>query len=137
MDRSSARCVSDRALGGGAWSTFRCHFSSRAAPMAKRPTGNVRSMGQARTAGARGRRCRCAASWSWPPCSEPVEDAPEPLALPFGRLAPDRAGSHVVDELLFLRPQLAAVSLAPQGNLVPGRRAIDVGEVRRAVVLVL
>src|SRR5262249_51384914 len=93
------------------------------------------SMGRARPAGARGRRYRCVASWSWPLSSEPVEDALEPLPLLLGRFAPDRARRHVVDELLFLRPQPAAVSLAPQGDLVPWRRAVDVGEVRRALVL--
>src|SRR6516164_7750113 len=108
-----------------------------AAPMAKRPSAALRSMGQARTAGARGRRCRCAASWSWPPSPKPVEDALEPFALLLGRLAPDRARRHVADELALSLAQALIALLAPQRDLVPGRHAVDVGEVRHAVVLVL
>src|SRR6516162_5985185 len=136
-DRSSARCVSGCVLAAAVWSTSPCRSWLCAAPMAKRPSAALRSMGQARTAGARGRRCRCAASWSWPPSPKPVEDALEPLALLLGRLAPDRARRHVADELALFLAQALIALLAPQRDLVPGRRAVDVGEVRRPVVLVL
>src|SRR5262249_7702537 len=83
------------------------------------------------------RRCRCAASWSWPPSPKPVEDALEPLALLLGRLAPDRARRHVADELALFLPQALIPLLAPQRILVPDRRAVAVAEVARAVVLLL
>src|SRR6516162_3906970 len=61
----------------------------------------------------------------------------EPLALLLGRFAPDRARRHVADKLALFLAQALIALLAPQRDLVPGRRAVDVGEVRRAVVLVL
>src|SRR5262245_26034667 len=105
--------------------------------MAKRPSAALRSTGRARAGDAQGRRCGCAASRSLPLSTKPVEDALEPLALLLGRLAPDRARRHVADELALFLAQALIALLAPQRDLVPGRRAVDVGKVRRAVVLVL
>jgi hypothetical protein len=54
-----------------------------------------------------------------------------------GSFSPDRARRHVADELALFLAQALVALLAPQRDLVPGRCAVDVGEVRRAVVPLL
>src|SRR5215471_3206337 len=72
-----------------------------------------------------------------PSSAKSKENASQPCTLFRGRLSPNCAACHIVDELPLFLAQPVAVLLAPSRHLVPARQAVDVAEVFGTVVLVL